>query len=289
MELWRDGRVDKVRYLCSSFLHGALTMFKRHVMCCIHSNEDIEVGPQMGIPPNLDSEQAPQNPESTEEESELAESLNPSWFGRYDGYEGGTYSAARALCVSMGRDLCPIYAVCPQGAGAWPIAGFKEEDAAKGSWLAVLGSYNNWVSLSSEPCRTYMSMNLAEPSWGTDGSNWDGTGNVACCDSIENGDSVQEEGVESEGLSDAVPSITKPASAPALPPQEYSTIESVFEPLWIEMDVMGLSWVTYDHAYSLCKSKKSGDGTMLTLCVSFVNHTSHGYCPKLTFRAANFP
>lgn len=245
---------------------GGKEELTRHVMCCIHSNEDIEVGPLMG-PPNLDSEEAPQN-ELTAEENEPDDSLNPKWFGRDDGYEGKTYSSALALCHSMGRDLCPIYAVCPKGVGKWPIVGYKEEDAAQGSWLAVLGSYNNWVSLSSEPCRTYMSMNLSEPSWGTDGSNWDGTGNVACCDSIKNGDSAQ-----GDGVADAVPSMTKPASEPALNPQAYSTIESVFEPLWVEMDVMGLSWVTYDHADSLCKSKNSGDGTMLTLC------PYDAYCP----------
>ena len=251
-----------------SFLQSVLIMFHRHVMCCIHSNEDIEVGPQIG-PPILDSEEVPQNPELTEEETEPAESLNPKWFGRDDGYEGETYSSAHALCRSMGRDLCPIFAVCPKGAGTRPIVGYREEDAAQGSWFAVLGSYNNWVSLSNEPCRTYMSINLSDPSWGTDGSNWDGTGNVACCDSIENGESAQGEGVEGEVSSVGV-SMAKPASEPAIPSQTYSTIESIFEPLWVEMDAMGLSGVTYDHAYSLCKSKNSGDGTMLTLCVSFI-------------------
>ncbi|EJK73548.1 hypothetical protein THAOC_04820, partial [Thalassiosira oceanica] len=125
------------------------------------------------------------SPQVNEEENERTGSLNLKWFDRNGGYEGRTYNAARAMCRSMGRDLCPFDAVCPKGLNTAPIGGFN--DGPVRSWVPVLDSYNDWVSLSSErPCHTWMSVNLEEPSWGTDGTNWEDTGNVACCYSIEN-------------------------------------------------------------------------------------------------------
>lgn len=116
------------------------------------------------------------------EEYSFAETFQPQWYSRSDGWNGQTWSAAYEFCGSKsnGRMLCPYEVYCPTGPNHLPYGGVRPESEV---WAPISDSGNGWVSVSdSNTCLRYTVLNLVSPSWGKSGvGNEEMTRHVMCC------------------------------------------------------------------------------------------------------------
>ncbi|KAL7546666.1 hypothetical protein ACHAWF_009999, partial [Thalassiosira exigua] len=116
---------------------------------------------------------------------EYVEALyRPVIYDRGSGYEGRTYREAVRHCSSLGRELCPLEAVCPSGPWAPPLGGIEPGS----TWSPVRDRDNEWVQLGEGEvgygvCRAWSDINPDPPEWGVTGEGTEGGSAEAvyCC------------------------------------------------------------------------------------------------------------
>ncbi|KAL7550772.1 hypothetical protein ACHAWF_013996 [Thalassiosira exigua] len=189
----------------------------RHIMCCLEE------------PLTLDAE--PPNEEEplvlTEAEETVLNTFKAEWYGRDDGYEGGSYIESAKFCGSLpGTQLCPYVAYCPNGPyseeNSKPV--FLQLPAFEdGQWAPMMAStkvdedlYVMIGTVGGDPtttCQPYSSItnNGDAPTWAVDGSDSFHRKYVLCC---------KDPSYVSNGLSN--PTVDLSTGKPDIPAENLS-------------------------------------------------------------------
>ena len=105
---------------------------------------------------------------------------------RAEGWEGGTYSDASLLCLTVPNyALCPYAALCPAGAGKAPRTGYDEGGRGDGggrAWMPVVGGDDGgrpWAGVAvGNPCASIAPGGAVPTEWDSDGT---AAEVLACC------------------------------------------------------------------------------------------------------------
>jgi hypothetical protein len=119
---------------------------------------------------------------------EMADKYGPAWFGRNNGWVGGSYNDAVTFCASEHGRLCPFEVYCPQG-GSKPVMPGYPADFGKDveHYSPIAGFDNHWVNVgmrNGDPettCRGYSEMYKELPSWGLSSERSELKKYVMCC------------------------------------------------------------------------------------------------------------
>jgi hypothetical protein len=228
---------------------------------------------------------APTNnkPQMTEEEFTIAadeysfaETYQPIWFAREQGWNGQTWNEADAFCKSKANDarLCPYEVYCPTGPNHLPYGGVRPESVV---WAPISDSNNGWVSVSGQnTCVRYAILYLVSPSWGITGEdNEDKTRHIMCCkdpnsavtannldSSVTESDSSLSSVSSAESFASDAPSATEEAAPEntSMSQEEmenlYSVVANEFKPMAFTRD-RGWSGQTYTSALIFCAAHES--------------------------------
>ena len=141
---------------------------KQHMMCCAKSRE--AAGEQ-----NL--------------EEVLKGSMEPTWYSRSDGWNGGSHSDAIDFCQQEGKKLCPYVGYCPYGEGSQAFPGhpidFNTESVQWSPWAE--GTGEGWVMVSQKyqnsatTCMTYKDLEGGIPPWEDSDNFAEAKKYVLCC------------------------------------------------------------------------------------------------------------
>ena len=188
-----------------------------NIMCCKEPADHSFEG--MDAPPEPSAPAIAQN----KAEQDVLEQMNPVWFGKRHGYKGTTFQHAEEFCGAIGdMVLCPREAYCPNNKlflDRTPFPGQQWAPAAsQGS------TKETWISVGStdDVCSTHDEMQLALPSWVSDGSQPEMKDYVLCCQN------------------------------PSLLAKETS-IKNQLNPIWLD-DSHGWSGGSHDDAKAFCES-----------------------------------
>lgn len=208
------------------------------------------------------------------DEYSFAETYQPEWFDRNQGWSGQTWEAADTFCKSkMNARLCPYEVYCPTGPNHLPYGGVRPESVV---WAPMIDSNNAWVSVSNQnTCVTYTVLNLINPSWGLTGNgNEEMTRHVMCCkdpSDVVLAVSDSTESPEESFVSESVDAITNDAAAddaggessvqPTPTTDEnkeklYQIVSKEFKPFAFSRD-RGWTGQTYTSALMFCASQES--------------------------------
>lgn len=225
----------------------------RHLMCCLEEPE----------PEVQQTEDYEDLPPFTQDEQNVLDIFKAQWYGREEGYQGGTYSEAMQFCHTVANmELCPLVAYCPNGpteeANGRPLflqlppfpdeqwAPIAPEEDNEDDIYVLIGQLNqNPVTT----CHTYRSFNNGQlPQWGIDGSRPDLKQYVLCC---------KDPTYVSEGLNNPTVDLTigSPAIADQILDKEDFDVESAIannlEPQWLDYDA-GWYGGSHDDAEDFC-------------------------------------
>jgi hypothetical protein len=127
--------------------------------------------------------------------------FKPVWLSSKEGWNGGSYDDAVALCSSFRepKQLCPYSAMCPHGPGG-AIMGGLELSIEGEQYAPVMGGKNHWVmigNVSSEinndgtmieskdknmsTCQTHRQFHGKNPDWGFNGDRRELKQYIMCC------------------------------------------------------------------------------------------------------------
>jgi hypothetical protein len=163
-------------------------------------NPVIRPGPEYFIEEE-EAESSTSNVESNVDDTILLvhNQFKPVWLSSKEGWNGGSYDDAVALCSSFRepKQLCPYSAMCPHGPGG-AIMGGLELSIEGEQYAPVMGGKNHWVmigNVSSEinrttieskdkdmsTCQTHRQFHGKNPDWGFNGDRRELKQYIMCC------------------------------------------------------------------------------------------------------------
>jgi len=152
---------------------------KQHIMCCAK---------------NLDATQ----PDDMSVSQYVEGMMDPTWYGKSDGWNGGSHSDAINYCQKNagGKALCPYVGYCPDGEGYQPSPGhpvdFNSETAQWSPWAE--GAMTGWVMVSQKyqnsatTCMSYKDLEGGTPPWDENGSSTsfaESKKYILCCNMVQ--------------------------------------------------------------------------------------------------------
>eukprot|EP00985_Skeletonema_marinoi_P017771 scaffold9839_cov157-Skeletonema_marinoi.AAC.6 len=208
---------------------------KQHIMCCAKSIEDTDTQ-------NMDEV--------------IKASMAPTWYGKSDGWNGGSHSDAIDYCQKNGggQNLCPYVGYCPYGEGNQPFPGhpvdFNTERMQWSPW--VEGTGKGWVLISQKyqnsatTCMTYRDLEGGTPPWDESGNSnlfAEAKKYILCCNTGEGPQANPQSPILLPTPTN--PPTPKPSSLPTpkptLPPQDVK---------WYPMDSAGEKECVQGSGYS---------------------------------------
>lgn len=224
-----------------------------HIMCCLEE------------PPEALPEEPHEPLMLTETEQAVLDIYKAQWYGRDEGYQGGTYTESAKFCNHIaGMDMCPLQAYCPNG----PV----NEQVGKPLYLQ-LGAFQGeqWApvktgidglddvylligTLNDNPtttCHTYRHFHDGQlPQWGLDGSRPDLKEYILCC---------KDPNYISNGLDSAAVDLS--TGGPEIPAEKLHSanfdveteIANNLDPEWLDM-TNGWTGGSHKDAEDFCAS-----------------------------------